>query len=171
MRNPPRTSRDRERDRSMSFLVLVPVPVISGPDDLFRSRSRLNFGPGTSPVAWLLKYIYNKCSKILTIWLKLNSFRHFFIVLLQFQILKKWLFLISSPCPVLVLGPCPGPGLGPGPSPGPGPNLVPVLGPSPSPIIILVPALVPVPVPSYFWSWPWSRFRSKFLFPSHGGSQ
>ena len=40
----------------------VLVPVISGPDDLSRSRSRLNFGPGTGSkfcsVAGLLEYSY-----------------------------------------------------------------------------------------------------------------
>ena len=45
-------------------LFSVEVPVISGPDDWSRSRSHLNFGPGTSPgpdsgpMAWLLKYSY-----------------------------------------------------------------------------------------------------------------
>ena len=40
----------------------VLVPVISGPDNWSRSKSRLNFGPGTGhgpdpgPVAWLLNY-------------------------------------------------------------------------------------------------------------------
>ena len=83
--------------------------------------------------------------------------------------------LFSSLCPVLDHGPGSGPGLSSGPGPGPGPSpirrpkLVPVHGPGPGPIIFLVLALVPVPVMSYFWSRPWSRsrFRSKFLLPSH----
>ena len=124
------------------------VPVISGPDDW--SRSRLNFDPGTDPgpVAWLLKYSYKKCTDLqrLSIWSKLNLYKQFVIVLLQFQIKKLSMqflccFLITSHC--LVLGHGPGSG----------------------PVIFLVQALVPFP--QYFWSWPRSRSRTKFLVPSH----
>ena len=72
--------------------VPVPEPVISGPDDWSRSRFRLKFDPGTGPgpnpcpVAWLLKYSYKKCTEILAITSKLESFRLFVIVLLQLQI-------------------------------------------------------------------------------------
>ena len=52
---------------------LGPVPVldISGPDDWYWSRSRLNFGPGTGPgpdpvnVAWLYKYLCKKLTEII----------------------------------------------------------------------------------------------------------